>query len=96
MADVIGFAFGLSLLRAGVRGEQPTAFGALSMADWKRIVLSEDGILSLAAVSPERYVELAQLDTGLGKLCWTPPVIANGLIYCHSSKEKQGAINVRK
>jgi hypothetical protein len=81
MADVLGFTFGLSALQAGVRGEQPPAFGALSMADWKRSVLSEDGILSLAAVSPERYVELAQRDTELGKPCGTPPVLANGLIY---------------
>jgi hypothetical protein len=81
MADVLGFTFGLSALQAGVRGGQPPAFGALSMADWKRIVLSEDGILFLVAVSPERYVELAQLDTGLGKALRVPPVLANGLIY---------------
>ncbi|NOU35752.1 MAG: PQQ-binding-like beta-propeller repeat protein [Kiritimatiellaceae bacterium] len=71
-------------------------FGSLIAADGKLIVLGESGTLYFAATAPDKYNEISKMDTGLGQLCWTPPVLANGIIYCRNDKGTLVAINVSK
>lgn len=74
----------------------PTGFGSLMAADGRLIVLGEDGTLYFADASAKKYNELAKTDTGLGPLCWTAPVLANGIIYCRNDKGTLVAIDVSK
>ncbi len=74
----------------------PIGFGSLIASDGKLIVLGEKGTLYFAKASPEKYSEIATLETGLTQLCWTPPVLANGRVYCRNDKGKLVAIDVRK
>ena len=74
----------------------PIGFGSLMAADGKLIALSEDGTLYFAEITPEKYTEISTIDTGLGQLCWTPPVLANGMVYCRNDKGKLVAIDVSK
>ena len=71
-------------------------FGSVIAADGKLIALGEDGMLYIAEVTSEGYNELSKMSTGLEKLCWTPPVLANGIIYCRNDKGTLVAIDVRK
>lgn len=74
----------------------PIGFGSLMAADGKLIALGEDGTLYIAEATPKGYNELAKTETGLEKLCWTPPVLANGIIYCRNDMGTLVAINVGK
>jgi outer membrane protein assembly factor BamB len=65
-------------------------------ADGKLIVLSEPGTLCIAEASPKKYTELAKTVTGLSPLCWTAPVLANGIIYCRNDKGTLVALDVSK
>jgi outer membrane protein assembly factor BamB len=58
--------------------------GAMSMADGKLIILAENGgSLVIAEANPKRFVELARTKV-FGGHTWTPPVLANGRIYCRN------------
>jgi outer membrane protein assembly factor BamB len=74
----------------------PLGFGSLMAADGKLIVLSEPGTLCIAEASPKKYTELAKTVTGLSPLCWTAPVLANGIIYCRNDKGTLVALDVSK
>lgn len=71
-------------------------FGSLMAADGKLIVLNEEGTLYFVEASPEKYNELSKLETGLTKLCWTSPVLANGMVYCRNDKGTLVAVDVSK
>ncbi|MCF7849483.1 MAG: PQQ-like beta-propeller repeat protein [Kiritimatiellales bacterium] len=71
-------------------------FGSLMVADGKIIALGEKGTLYIAEVTPDAYKEIAQAETGLAKLCWTAPVLSNGIIYCRNDKGTLVAIDVGK
>lgn len=71
-------------------------FGSLMVADEKIIALGERGTLYVAEAVPGSYEEIAQFDTGLGQLCWTSPVLANGTIYCRNDKGTLVAVDVSK
>ncbi len=75
--------------------EMPIGFGSLIAADGKLIALGEDGTLYFADASPKKYSEISRFETGLSKLCWTPPVLANGIVYCRNNKGTLVAIDVR-
>lgn len=62
--------------------------GSLMAADGKLIVLSERGELVIAEASPKSFRPIARAQV-LGGKCWTPPVLANGRIYCRNA---QGAL----
>jgi outer membrane protein assembly factor BamB len=70
-------------------------FGSLIAADGKLIALGERGTLYFAEAVPGAYKEIHQMETGLTQLCWTPPVIANGIVYCRNDKGKLVAVSVR-
>jgi outer membrane protein assembly factor BamB len=61
------------------------AFGSLICTDGKLIVLSDKGELLLAEASPTGFQALARAQV-LGGLCWTPPALANGLLYVRNAK----------
>ncbi|WP_372846508.1 PQQ-binding-like beta-propeller repeat protein [Pontiella sp.] len=73
---------------------KPIGFGSLIAADGQLIVLDEKGTLIFAKIDPEKYIEVATFETGLAKLCWTPPVLANGIVYCRNDKGTLVAIDV--
>lgn len=71
-------------------------FGSLMAADGKLIALGEKGTLYFANATPDKYDEIAQFDTGLKQLCWTQPVLANGVVYCRNDKGLLVAVDVSK
>ncbi|HNX52191.1 MAG TPA: PQQ-binding-like beta-propeller repeat protein [Pontiellaceae bacterium] len=99
---VDGQAKGKSVLRCvsaadgSEKWSAPVSFGSLMAADGRLIVLDEDGSLSFVDVSAKKYNEISKLDTGIGPLCWTAPVLANGIIYCRNDKGTLVAIDVSK
>ncbi len=58
--------------------------GALIVSDGRLIVISEQGELVIAQASPAGYKELSRAKVLDGDVCWTPPALANGLIYCRN------------
>jgi len=73
----------------------PIGFGSLIAADGMLIALGESGTLHFAKATPEKYTEISSFETGLSKLCWTPPALANGIVYCRNDKGTLVAIDVR-
>jgi outer membrane protein assembly factor BamB len=61
------------------------AFGSLIMADGKLIVLSDKGELLLADASTSAFTPLARAKV-LSGVCWTPPALADGLLYVRNAK----------
>jgi len=73
----------------------PLGHGSLIAADGQLIVLTDDGTLYFVKASPKAYKELVTFDTGIGKLCWTAPVLANGMLYCRNEKGSLIAVRVK-
>jgi outer membrane protein assembly factor BamB len=69
--------------------------GGLIASDGRLIVLTGRGELVIAQATPERYVELARARV-LDGTTWTPPVLANGRIYCRSHEGMLVCLDVRK
>ncbi|MBI3853403.1 MAG: PQQ-like beta-propeller repeat protein [Verrucomicrobia bacterium] len=59
--------------------------GSLMAADGKLIVLSEKGMLVVAAASPAGFKPISRAQV-LGGKCWTTPVLSNGKIYCRNAR----------
>lgn len=59
--------------------------GALSGGDGKLAVLSSRGELVIARATSERFEELTRTPLFDAGDCWTPPVIAGGLVFCRNS-----------
>jgi len=66
--------------------------GSLMIADKKLIILSEDGILVIARATPEEYDELQRARILKG-VCWTVPVLSNGLIYARCAEGDLVCVN---
>ena len=62
------------------------AKGTLIIADGHLIILGEQGNLGLAVVTPERFVEKANVPLMSGR-CWTVPALAGGRLYVRDEKE---------
>ncbi len=60
-------------------------YGSLCAAEGKLIVLGARGILAVGMASPAGWKATSQAQV-LGGLCWTPPVLANGNLYCRNSR----------
>jgi outer membrane protein assembly factor BamB len=81
-------------------GKQAWAFpdfgtGGLVVADGKIIALSGRGELLIAPVSPEAFKPIARAKV-LDGLCWTAPVLSNGLVYCRNSHGEIVVVDLRK
>ena len=59
--------------------------GALVVADDKLIVLSEQGELLIAPVSEKGFEPIVREKVFEEGVCWTTPVLANGLLYLRNS-----------
>jgi outer membrane protein assembly factor BamB len=91
-----GFLRCISAADGSERWSTPIGFGSLIAAGDKLIVLDEAGGLHIAEASPEKYKVISTVATGLEKLCWTPPALADGMIYCRNDKGTLVAIDVSK
>ncbi len=70
-------------------------YGSLCAADGKLIVLGARGQLAVARASPEGFKPVSEAQV-LGGLCWTPPVLANGHLYCRNSRGDLVRLDLRK
>jgi outer membrane protein assembly factor BamB len=68
--------------------------GGLLAAAGHLIVLTGRGTLLVVRATPERYVEVAQAPVMQGT-CWTPPVLANGALYCRSHEGELVCLDLR-
>jgi outer membrane protein assembly factor BamB len=60
--------------------------GAIAGGDGKLAVLSSGGELVVARATPAAFEELARTPLFEEGVCWTPPVIANGRIWCRNNR----------
>lgn len=90
-----GFLRCISVEDGSEQWNMPLGFGSLIAADGQLIVLGEKGTLYFAEASPGKYTEISKMETGLTQLCWTPPALANGIVYCRNDKGTLVAIDVR-
>lgn len=65
----------------------------LSAADGKLLILTDRGVLHIAEASPQGYREIARTPV-LQRLCWTPPVLSGGRIYCRDGLGKVVCIDM--
>ncbi len=72
-----------------------TGFGSFMVADDKIVFLHEGGDVIITDLSPASYNELARAKTGLGKTCWTMPVLSNGKLYCRNDKGTLVCVDVK-
>jgi outer membrane protein assembly factor BamB len=70
----------------------PTA--SVICAGGKLLVLTEKGELVLAEASPGGFKPMARAQV-LGGLCWTPPALANGLLYVRNAKGELLCLDLR-
>lgn len=75
--------------------DESPAFGALTAAGDRLIILGEKGELMIAKAQPSKFEVLARSQI-LGGKCWTTPVISNGRIYVRNSKGQVACIDVSK
>jgi len=61
-------------------------FGSLIAADGKLILLTEQGDLHVAWVTPSGYREISRARSILSSSCWTPPVLCDGRIYLRNHR----------
>lgn len=83
-------------LDGSIKWSEKTGFASLMAADNKLIILTDKGKLIIADASKKAFTPIAAVDTGLGKTCWTQPILSNGIIYCRNDKGKLLAIDVSK
>ena len=69
-------------------------FGSLIGADGRLILLSAKGELLVAEASPAGFKPLARAKV-LSGLCWTPPALANGLLYVRNAKGDLRCLDLR-
>ncbi len=60
--------------------------GSLLIADGKMVIFGGEGQLGLAEANPKSYHELAFVQPIGGKDTWSPPVLANGLLYLRGNE----------
>ena len=76
----------LEFLTGRVLWRQPgMGVGSLMAAGDRLVILSETGELVIARANPGRFQALARSQV-LGGRCWTPPVLANGRIFCRNAR----------
>jgi outer membrane protein assembly factor BamB len=74
------------------RKDLPTA--SVICVNGKLLILTEKGELVLAEASPERFKPIARAQV-LGGVCWTPPALANGLLYVRNAKGDLVCLDLR-
>jgi len=74
--------------------QKDPAFGSLISADGKLLILSDKGELLVGEPSPIQFKALARAQV-IGGLCWTPPALANGLLYVRNSRGDLACVDLR-
>jgi len=69
--------------------------GALSIADGKLLIVSEEGELIVAEAAPGGYRELSRRKAVDGGVCWTVPVLAHGILYVRNHAGELVALDHR-
>lgn len=59
--------------------------GSLIVADDRIIALGQRGELAIAHANPKKFASIAR-EQVIGGRCWTPPVLANGLLYLRNAR----------
>lgn len=75
--------------------ERGLGLGALAIADGRLIVISEEGELVIAAASSAGFEELARQKVLDGGICWTVPVLSDGVIYVRNHAGELVALDHR-
>lgn len=73
---------------------QDLKYGSVIGAGKDLIVLTETGEMLIGAASPDRFEPRVRHPVLTGR-CWTPPVLANGVIYARNATGTMVAIRVR-
>ncbi len=68
--------------------------GGVSAADGQLLVISEQGELQVAPISPAGFQPTYKKQVVSGKV-WTVPVLANGRVYCRNDKGKLVVLDFR-
>ena len=72
---------------------------SLTAADGKLLILSDQGILTMAEADPTAFRPIASCDVLRGgkgpRAFWTPPVLCNGRIYCRNYAGELVCLDVR-
>ncbi len=76
--------------------ERGLGMGALSIADGRLIVISEEGELVVAEATSKGFVELAREKVLDGGICWTVPVLSDGVIYARNHAGELVALDHRQ
>jgi outer membrane protein assembly factor BamB len=85
----------INLLRGELKWtRKDPAFGSLICAAGKLVVLSEKGELLVGDASPVEFKPLARAKV-LSGVCWTPPALANGLLYVRTAKGDLRCLDLR-
>ena len=74
--------------------EPSVSKGSLIIAGGKILALTGAGELVCAEAAPEGFHELARTQV-LGGKCWTPPALADGLVYCRNSEGSVVCVDLR-
>ena len=74
--------------------ERGFGVGSLMLAGETLIVLSDDGELLTVRPTPDGFEKLARAPL-LPKLCWTSPVLANGLLYARDAAGNLACVDLR-
>jgi outer membrane protein assembly factor BamB len=69
--------------------------GSLIVAGDRIIALGQRGELAIAPVNPKKFSPLAR-EQVIGGRCWTPPVLANGLLYLRNARGDLVCLDLRK
>ncbi len=75
---------------------QGGGFENMTVADGKIIAIDKSGTLRIAAADPSGYKEIAKATIlHSNAKNWTPPILANGAIYCRNSDGDLACVDVR-
>jgi outer membrane protein assembly factor BamB len=69
--------------------------GSLIVAGDRIIALGQRGEVAIARVDPKKFTPLAR-EQVIGGRCWTPPVLANGLLYLRNARGDLICLDLRK
>jgi outer membrane protein assembly factor BamB len=65
--------------------QMPMGFGSVLLAQNTLIALNEQDRLYLVKATPEECSVLREMSIGIGKTCWTTPVLSHGILYCRNT-----------
>lgn len=67
---------------------------SLLLADGKLLIQGEKGVLAVADATPEKYQELWRKQV-LDGICWTMPVLSDGLVYCRNDAGRLVCVDMK-